>query len=417
LQSFVSSHKADVFKCYAQNNDSFLTVPYACAYSHAAKRGGISLLAVATEQGLVHILNTSKRRDWDFAEPQRTTFQPHTNGIFDAQWSPDDSRLATASGDHSARVSAPATAHPGVLHVLRAHTGTVKCVAWDPTHAADVLCTGGRDGTICVWDLRAGERRASLRGGGADESGALAPVLVIPHAHDVAGPKPRARRGKLAPAAPLRSITSLVFPPDAPHALTSSGSCDGVLRQWDLRLPARNAKAVPVQTSCADPTTAQGTRRARGLTSLAAGRGPSAGLLFALGTDARVHAFAQHTLAPLGDAWALAHARLQTRSFYVRLAAAPCGRWLASGSADGRVLLFDVGDAASGRGFGGGAGCVELRGQTGEVGAVDWAEGMLATCADDGTVRVWRPDVDVYRRCVRESAEMKWGWSWAVDEA
>lgn len=30
-----------------------------------AKRGGTPLLAVATEQGSVHILNTSRRQDWD----------------------------------------------------------------------------------------------------------------------------------------------------------------------------------------------------------------------------------------------------------------------------------------------------------------------------------------------------------------
>jgi denticleless len=57
---------------------------------------------------------------------------------------------------------------------------------------------------------------------------------------------------------------------------------------------------------------------------------------------------------------------------------------------------------------------VELRGQSGEVGALDWAEGMLATCADDGSVRVWRPDVDVYNRCKADPEEAKWEWCWSV---
>lgn len=82
LETFVSSNKADVFKCQAVDADSFLTPPYACAYSHgasnlqacfilyltyiqASKKGQCSTLAVATEQGTVDILNTSKRRDWD----------------------------------------------------------------------------------------------------------------------------------------------------------------------------------------------------------------------------------------------------------------------------------------------------------------------------------------------------------------
>ena len=65
LRSFVSSDKADVFQCYSTDVNSFNTPPYACSYSHGAKHGGTPLLAVATEQGAVHVLNTTRRRDWD----------------------------------------------------------------------------------------------------------------------------------------------------------------------------------------------------------------------------------------------------------------------------------------------------------------------------------------------------------------
>ena len=65
LQSFVSSHKADVFKCLSTQPDRHLTPPYACAYSHGARKGKTPYLAVAHEEGTVHIFNTSKRRDWD----------------------------------------------------------------------------------------------------------------------------------------------------------------------------------------------------------------------------------------------------------------------------------------------------------------------------------------------------------------
>lgn len=111
---------------------------------------------------------------------------------------------------------------------------------------------------------------------------------------------------------------------------------------------------------------------------------------------------------------------MQTNSFYVRMAASPCGRWLASGNAaDGCAYVFDVASKASaararevGAGWCEWEGGIAFRGQTGEVGAMDWAEGMLAMCADDGTVRVWRPDVEVARRCAEEPEEMKWEWSW-----
>ena len=135
-----------------------------------------------------------------------------------------------------------------------------------------------------------------------------------------------------------------------------------------------------------------------------------------------MHTFALPSLAPLSgygppetDACAYTHPQMQTNSFYVRAALSPCGRWLANGSsADGRVFLFDV--SSAGRWASGSARAVVLRGQKGEVGALDWAQDMLATCADDATVRVWRPDVAVHRRCVEDSEEMRWQWSWAADD-
>lgn len=82
LRSFVSSNKADTFKCVSANAESYLTPPYACAYSNrtylfrgkprirrnrhvGSKNAGASLLAVADEQGTVSIFDTTKRQDWD----------------------------------------------------------------------------------------------------------------------------------------------------------------------------------------------------------------------------------------------------------------------------------------------------------------------------------------------------------------
>jgi denticleless len=199
-----------------------------------------------------------------------------------------------------------------------------------------------------------------------------------------------------------------------------------LLRSWDTRLPTidkkstKSAKPKPLTpsfTSPFDPTSLGGSRRPRGLTSFTLGTGPTTGLLFALGADSRVHTYAVPGLIPQTQGYA--HENMQTNSFYVRVAVSPCGNWLASGSnGTGSVFLYDVSNAlrpskmtpthAS-------AG-VELRGQKGEVGAVDWAEGMLATCADDGSVRVWRPDVDVYRGCIEEPEESKWNWAWSLGE-
>ncbi|KAF8165013.1 WD40 repeat-like protein [Crassisporium funariophilum] len=409
LQSFVSSHKSDMFKLESCSTEGFLTPPYACSFSHSAKGGGTPLLAVATEQGTVHILNTSKRKDWD-VEPQRTTIQAHTNGIFDVKWSLDDRNLATSSGDQSTRISCATTGT--MTHVLRGHSGTVKCAAWDPTHSS-LLATGGRDGAICLWDLRVGEQQQ------AGEVVGISPVMTIYGAHEdtLAKGKPRARRGKQV--ASTRAVTNVLYPDSQPYGLVSSGSFDGILQYWDLRVPAtpRRSRTVKPKTppsvysSAIDPTTLHGSRRPRGIIRLTSGTGPSAGLIFGLAADSRIHTYGLPYLNPQSSVYA--HDDMQS-SFYVGLSISPCGRWLACGGSGtkGSSFLFDVENA--GRHVSMPQRGVKLTGQTGEVGAVDWTRDSLATCTDDGTVRVWRPDLDIYRQCVDDPEKGKWDWAWSM---
>jgi denticleless len=151
-------------------------------------------------------------------EPPRAILHPHSNGIFDIKWNHADSRLATCSGDQSTRIFCPTTTT--ITNVLRGHDSTVKCIAWDPDHS-DLLSTGGRDGTICVWDLRVGKRQS--REGVDAAVGATSPVLVIPSAGKDAGV--RRRRGKCAPLS--KSVTSLAYPCGEPYRLISSESSDG----------------------------------------------------------------------------------------------------------------------------------------------------------------------------------------------
>ncbi|KAH7916159.1 WD40-repeat-containing domain protein [Hygrophoropsis aurantiaca] len=413
LQSFVSSNKSDVFKCHSTSVNSFVTPPYACAYSHTAKSGGTPLIAVATEQGSVLVLNTSRREDWDF-EPQRAVLEPHDNGIFDVKWNFDDSLLVTTSGDKSSRISCIET--QSILHILQGHTSTVKCAAWDPSHK-DILSTGGRDGSICLWDLRVNNQTVE------DDISVITPVMSILAAHGQE--KAKGGRRKLNPLP--RSVTNLIYPDGQPYSLVSSGAFDGILHSWDVRAwSMQNSQSpkktksgpIPQYSSSLDPTTLNGSRRPRGITSLTNGSGPTAGLLFALGADSHLHTYSQSLMHLASDT----HPNMHTNSFYVRLATSPCGRWLASGSAgkSGTFFMCDISNAgrisASPRATGFSeptSKIVEFRGQTSEIGAVDWAAEMVATCADDGTVRVWRPNVEVYRQCVSDPEEQGWQWSWS----
>ncbi|KAJ6629249.1 WD40-repeat-containing domain protein [Mycena sp. CBHHK59/15] len=385
LQSFVSANKSDMFRCQSLFDDSFLTPPYACSYSHSAKSGGIPLLAVATEQGTLHIINTSKRKDWD-PEPVHTTLQPHSNGIFDVRWNPSDTLLATCSGDRSTHIS---------------DLETVKCVSWDPNHQ-DLLSTGGRDGLICIWDLHPSN---------------LLPVITITAAHEDVGPNGKRKAPKGKPAATPKSVTGLLHSDANSHQLISSGSSDGILRCWDLRLSGKNKSAKVNEppllfSSPLDPTTSYSSRRPRGILSFTHGTGPTTGLIFALGADSRIHTYARDSLTAYGHSYT--HEKLQT-NFYVQVACSPCGRWLATGGSgtNGNCFLFDVSNATRGP-YGILQPSVELKAQAGDAGAVDWAAGMLSTCWDDGTVRVWRPDIETYMACIEQPEEKKWDWCWAA---
>lgn len=54
--------------CILQQSDCLFLSIYIMANNplSGAKNGGTPLLAIATEQGTVHILDTTKRRDWDY---------------------------------------------------------------------------------------------------------------------------------------------------------------------------------------------------------------------------------------------------------------------------------------------------------------------------------------------------------------
>lgn len=169
-----------------------------------------------------------------------------------------------------------------------------------------------------------------------------------------------------------------------------------------------------IYSSPVDPTTLHGSRRSRGIVSLASGSGPTAGIIFALGADSRIHTYTLPSLTTQTTSYT--HENMQTNSFYVGLAMSPCGRWLASGSTGtkGSNFLFDVSNAA--RPCSPSPNGVELRGQLGEVGALDWADNAVATCADDGTVRVWRPHAQTYKSCIEQPEEKKWDWCWSVED-
>jgi WD40 repeat protein len=87
---------------------------------------------------------------WDWATGQQLRSLSHSGSVTYAAFSPDGSRLATASRDGTIRVWDPYADAPEQL-VLRGHAGPVGVVAFSSDGSR--LASVGEDGTVRVWAL------------------------------------------------------------------------------------------------------------------------------------------------------------------------------------------------------------------------------------------------------------------------
>ncbi|MCU0703911.1 MAG: protein kinase [Fimbriiglobus sp.] len=155
----------------------------------------------------------------------------HTNNVRDQVYSPDRTRLATASKDRTVKVWDAASGQ--ILHTLSGHTSTINAVVFSPN--GERLVSASDDRTLRIWDVATGQEVAVLRGHTREVTGAtfVGPNTVASVALDGtvrywetgAGPGSGVWNGHSG------FVYAAAYHPDGKHVV--SGSWDGTARVWD----------------------------------------------------------------------------------------------------------------------------------------------------------------------------------------
>src|SRR5262249_44601911 len=174
---------------------------------------------------------------WRVADGKRLqTLSGHTGPVVAAVFSPDGTRVATASADDTARIFDVASGR--TKQVLEGHTDALEAVAFSPDGSR--LATSGDDDDARVWNVRTGNQIALLR----IHQGPVSHVAFSADGRGLASAGPgaagiwQAPKSGTWPALPLylvrgqtKRINDLAFSPRGWRLLT--GGQDGSVRMFD----------------------------------------------------------------------------------------------------------------------------------------------------------------------------------------
>lgn len=263
------------------------------------------------------------------------------------------------------------------VRTFTGHTRSVKTTAFrkdDPS----VFASGGRDGAILIWDIRA---TVQPRADNCIYSG---------HAGGPGTPTSYKRKTRQTPKLPPNvcssSITGLAFQDN--NTLVSCGAGDGIIKVWDLR---RNYSIIKREPLPKYSIPYAGTSTFKGFTNLLI---DNAGVkLYVNCMDNNIYCYNLSTYSPTPIS---KYSGLKNSTFYIKSCLSPDNNYLLSGSTDEKAYIWNVNQYDKS--------CqplLTLNGHTVEVTCVAWNQNnndvTIVTCSDDARHKIWKFGPEVIR--------------------